>query len=517
MAEVLTTCGFQAVELTFRLIEEALQERRPYSFPDSRLRRFVRHVTDSLALISEHVAGQACPNRSLSGRDAFSPGLYVASSLPAHLLEEVVEAYEAAADKAGFEFGVTRQVAQLRNMLPGRAGRADRTGDDCGHRLRVTFDYVRAVAPASLCAIRETEPFGPEDHFFSTAHQITECWLNVAHVAISKSEALARHGNWVHAAGIMTLATDSLKLASQTTRLLEEMALVDYHPLRVRLRDGSGAQSKAAQGLGVAARSAAAPLWRILETEGGDVEGILRSPGENLGRYTFLRAVCSIGQEIQLFLFHHYLLVLRVLGTHTTGSLGYQVHKLAERASMPVFNEINQAHHNYVMSTNFDHGQYSGAIILKNEVDRGWSPYGKFSVGRGCAPKLMESAVKQYFAFIAARNGEGWVNLFDPTSGEMVDGGDARPFRGRKHLRVFINAMMNAFSEMRPSLSDIRFEGNKATAAWHFETVSYHGRRASFGGTEEFVFSDAGEILRARADWTPDAVSRQWRGAVTLV
>jgi hypothetical protein len=44
---------------------------------------------------------------------------------------------------------------------------------------------------------------------------------------------------------------------------------------------------------------------------------------------------------VQSFLFQHYLLTLGVLGTHSLGSLGYEIRELAEGAAQPLFPEIN--------------------------------------------------------------------------------------------------------------------------------------------------------------------------------
>src|SRR5207244_3293501 len=142
---------------------------------------------------------------------------------------------------------------------------------------------------------------------------------------------------------------DVLPLAIQAGQLLDQMVLADYHPLRVRLRDGSGAQSPAARQLGPAIRAAAAALWTALDWGSLGVLAVLQSPHEHLDPYRYLTRLKAAGKLLQSFLFHHYTLVLGVLGTHSLGSLGYEMRELAERAVQPVFQEINEAHHDYVM------------------------------------------------------------------------------------------------------------------------------------------------------------------------
>jgi cytochrome c553 len=147
---------------------------------------------------------------------------------------------------------------------------------------------------------------------------------------LEETRVLAEGGRWSAAADALAHACDVLPLAIHAGQLLDQMVLVDYHPLRVRLRDGSGAQSRAARALGPAVHAAAGALWTALERDGLRVLDVLQRPNEHLEPYRFLTRLKLAGKLLQSFLFHHYTLVLGVLGTHSLGSLGYEMRELAD-------------------------------------------------------------------------------------------------------------------------------------------------------------------------------------------
>ncbi|WP_237529678.1 hypothetical protein, partial [Streptomyces sp. SID5770] len=80
-------------------------------------------------------------------------------------------------------------------------------------------------------------------------------------------------------------------MAIQAGQLLDLMNLADYHPLRVRLRDGSGAQSTAAQQIRSCGRRAYAPLAEFLRRQKKTLIDVLESPQDLPGPYDFLASI----------------------------------------------------------------------------------------------------------------------------------------------------------------------------------------------------------------------------------
>lgn len=516
--EVVAACGFQAAELALRLTADALDDRRPAAFAGERTCRYLAHLVDGVEtvcrLLQKLPAPPAARRRVPSARRAVppSPGFAVLRRLNPAELDAISGRLILATAGLGFEVGIEQQVHEARRAggLPDLAIGA-RTGEPSDRRP--IMDYHAVVSPALVYGLRESSPCGPEDHLFATAHQITECWLNVVHCYIAEARLLAEGRRWLAAADAMANACDVLPLAIAAGQLLDQLVLADYHPLRVRLRDGSGAQSVAARRLGPAVRAAAGVLWAELDFDNVSVLDLLRGPDEDLERYRYLTMLKRVSKQVQSFLFQHYLLALGVLGTHTVGSLGYEIREMADRAVQPMFPEINQAHHDYVMLTNFEHGASSGSIVRRNEVAAGWDPYIVVDRPSRCPDSVVRARVAEYFRAIQDRDAEAWVALFEPLQGQLQDGGSgSRPFLGKDRLRVFINGMFRAFREMKPDCSPVHVDGNNASVDWKFAAVSYHGIETKLEGREEFLFDDQGRIVKASAHWQPAMVAQQWLG-----
>jgi hypothetical protein len=506
---IVACCGFQAAELSLRLVDDALSDVRAAAFPQQRVARFVEHLVEGLELTCRLLrhCGPPEPATTITPGHAPSPGFALLSRLDSAHVDKITRHFALASAGLPFRVGIEEQLdgARRHHCLP-VLGAAEVTPPGVP-----AMNYAAVVAPATAFALREPTPCGPEDHLFSTAHQITECWLRIAHHYLGEATTHASWKRWEAGADALRNACDALALAMKAGQLLDLMVLADYHPLRVRLRDGSGAQSKAMRQLRPAVRAAARPLWQALEAGGLGLLDILEQPAAHLELYGYLNVLKAAGKRIQEFLFEHYLLALGVLGTHSLGSAGYEIRKLGERAAQPIFPEINTLHHDYVMITNFRHGEASGSVVLRNELAHGWNPYQLIDHPDTCPRATIEARVADYFRFIEQRRGDEWVELFDPVRGHVEDVPGTRPFLGQAHLRIFINGMFNAFTDLRATYSPPRVDGNTASVDWRFDAVSYNGQAVVFDGREDFHFAGDGRILRAVADWSPAQVARQWR------
>jgi hypothetical protein len=507
-ANLIATCGLQAAELTLRLIEDAAGDERLAAVPSSRVTRYAEHLVDGVDFTCRLLGRFPTPPLSVPSNgapSAPSPGFAALAMLGREQLDAVTGRLTLATSALPFELGIEGQLAATRSAQGLFSLRRERSGDVS------IMDYQAVVSPATVHALHEQSPCGREDHLFSTVHQITECWLNIAHHHLAAACRLAEDKQWVEAADALADACSAVGLAIQAGQLLDQMVLADYHPLRVRLRDGSGAQSPAARRLGPAVRDAAECLWAALARDQRTVGDLLERPAEHLEQYRYLTGVKAAGKQCQSFLFSHYLLVLGVLGTHSFGSLGYEVRELARRAVEPMFPQINEAHHDLVMLTNFQHGGSSGAIVYKNECSSNSDPYAMGELSCACPREAIETQTQAYFRAIEQRDAQGWVDLFDPVRGQLHDVEGTRPYLGTERLRVFIRSMFRSFSEMRATCSPPRINGNTASVDWHFDAISYHGIPTQLSGREDFIFDKSGRILRAVAHWRPAEVAQQWQ------
>ncbi|MBP2478530.1 hypothetical protein JOF53_007402 [Crossiella equi] len=470
------TCGLQALELLGALCGEVLADSR-HDVAHKRAARLADVVCQGLSVLGQALSSAAAPDWALTtGPPVRSAGLAALRHLPQPERQRVDTAWHHAFAHLKFDLGV----------------------DGRGHSGLPVLDYRAVVTPPGFTAVQEGARSGPEDFLFRTVHQVTECWVHAAHWFLARAtrdvqgDDLARAGRALHHAARL------VELASRTTRLLDLMVAADYHPLRVRLRDGSGAQSAATHALVPAAREAFTHFQSRLREQGLGILAVLHDPEHHRAAYACQAGFQELGRRFQGFLFEHYLLALSMLGSNNLGSLGFPVHALAQRAAVPLFPELDQAKHDFVVITNLAHNEFSGAIILGHELDRHPGAY-PHPVPGDCPPELARERVAEYFACLERGDRDGWVALFTPEAW-FLDAARARPFLGHTRLRVFVDTMLTTFSGIRVELGESTGEAGRYRVAWSIRATAL-GEPVRFGGTEEFVFTDDGRILAAQADW----------------
>jgi tryptophan 2,3-dioxygenase len=497
--EVVLVCGFQSIELLCHLVRVTLDDRRITSAPDRRVSRFVDVIELALRAIGRALAGTTLSPDATTPAPATrpSPGLAVLTRLSARDRAQILGTLAAEFDDLLFRIGVEAQV----------------TGTDPpANSDRSVFDYAAHVAPESMARLARRAPFGPEDHLFCTVHQIVECWLRIAHEHVEKAEHLAASGYCPRAATAVHHAAAAVHVATQAARLLDTMVLADYHPLRVRLRDGSGAQSQAAQNLPAASRRLMACLQRNLGASRATLLDVLDSPAVYPGLHALQAAIQDFARRCQAFLFEHYLLANTVLGMDNLGSLGFVIRVLGERALRPLLTDIDQAKHDLTILTNLRYGAHDGCIVMENElaVQPGLYHHPP-PAGTSPAAAVIDDRVRQYFARIQARDAKGWTDLFAP--GALFRSAAGRPYRGRPHIKIFIDTLFAEFSAVRVRLSAIRIEGNRAQVNWCFDAVVL-GVPVTFNGSHWFEFDGDAAIHEAQMIWESADVAGQLQHAM---
>ncbi|MEM8535332.1 MAG: nuclear transport factor 2 family protein [Chloroflexota bacterium] len=499
-------CAFQSIELMLRLIDEVATTHETWLFPERRLERFVEVLLHEYRLTARLLRDLATSDDLIfaSGYTDVSPGLETLAFLHRNRVQAISDQFFLLFKELPFAIGVEEQLNILRQQKGlGRYPLSDKP----------VLDYVRIVSPTQVMANRPAEVCGPEEHLFITIHQSIECWMHLVHRLMGVATTEARSGHWLAAAQHIEHASQCVYLTAELGELLNLMTLADFQPLRVQLREASGAQSKAVQQLPRLADTAYQPLQDALADEAIPMLHVLESPAQYQGYYAYIDALKNFSKQCQDFLFRHYTLTLSVMGTNTLGSLGYRINTMVERAATPLLKEINQAQHDYVIITNFRYGKNSGKIILQRELAAGYNPR------PGCVDgiqdaTIMHQRVKDYFHYIETRDGNAWVALFDQEQGQFCDAPGSKPYVGAKKLQVFIDSVFDTFATIKASLNDITIEGNQVSVAWQFDNTTYTGQRVSYGGVERFTFDAKGAILTATAIWNPADIAYQlWPAA----
>src|SRR4051812_37038650 len=127
--EVVLVCGFQAAELTLRLIDDALGDDRDVAFPEQRVKRYAEHLVSGVELVCDllrsipvaplatrgSVAARAVGEPvSTGGTGSPSLGFRVLARVNRDLLDATSGRLLLAAAKLPFELGIEQQLERAR-------------------------------------------------------------------------------------------------------------------------------------------------------------------------------------------------------------------------------------------------------------------------------------------------------------------------------------------------------------------------------------------------------------------
>jgi hypothetical protein len=311
----------------------------------------------------------------------------------------------------------------------------------------------------------------------------------------------------VQTADLLKLITRIIESQQQFVRILEYMSHRDYHRLRVNLRDASGAQSRRIYEVPVLARRVFENFWAHLKKIGVPPLMVLENQQDHVGHYLLISAFQDLTRTFQSFLFNHYLMVGKILGASSLGSLGAQVNGLVSHAANSIFPELDQLFFDYTQITNFRHAHMSGKIVMEKELQWRVADYQPYTKSHDLEEDRVKEVVAHYFKCIETQDIRGWVQLFHPEEGQMCDAPGSRPFKGSQKLGIFMKNFFKAFQSVTPQVLDLSIEKNTATCRWKMNARTYNDTLLSFSGTETFRLNTQHQIMYALAEYDAEALA----------
>lgn len=479
LADRIFVCGFQSLEVLALLLRNTRADSRTYN--DRRRRR--GRILETAVLVVRRL-GDLSPAegiRTATTREDSTETLLAEFSGSAAFRAEFGSSFGGRLCATGVESPVS---SSLDSRGPGR----------------VRTDYDRLVRPATVHALAEAAEQGPEDVLFRGVHQMTECWLAIAldHVrTAARSAAEDRR----RAAAAWAGASFALECTESVIGLLSDMVTADYHPLRVMLRDGSGAQSPQASALAPTARRASRELFRVVGNAYGLVP-LLQEPHIDVHAFRAVSEAGAFADAYQRFLFRHYQLAAGVLGAGGTGALGYGLEALARRAAVPLFPELDRARAKAAVVSDIRYDDVSGIVYRDTSGDT--EPPDQ---GAACSDPLVRKAVSGVFEALRERDAEAWCERFHPDTGRYRSSPGNRPYTGRNALRVYAKKILDCCTEIVPRFSMGATGRNSVSVAWSCDITTVDGTRVTAEGRSELRFTPDGLIREAVSLWNHEKVA----------
>ncbi|MEH2156824.1 nuclear transport factor 2 family protein [Nostoc sp.] len=494
--------GFVALELSFLLIYETTQYPRSTFRSEERINRLFYGCRQQVELLQEILNTALPPENSLCNEQSSKTNLKILIGSDEKILKRLKTwsyTYTNFLEEFPFALGIEQYI----DMLKLENGAINKISS----RQKPAFNYDKSINPDKIVQIFNLRTFNQEDRLFATVHQITECWLFIALDLLKRSEVEAQTSNWQDATAQISKVCSILNYLSEHILLLETMVLADYHPLRVNLRDASGAQSNQAFELVTLAKTLFFPLREYLKEHSCCLLDIYYTPSKHTPVYQYIEALSSLETRLSRFFFCHYKLATEIIGSESLGSLGFEVQALIKRFVDPLYLELDKARYQYVVITNFEYGKCAGNLISSLEP----TELGKTIDEIAEVPdRLIRSQIYQYIKAICEHDLDAWLALFEPDA-TIEDPYGSRAFRSHSGLKVFFRGFIKIFA------SDIEFkdkrmlilpELGKAEFDWEIHTT-HKTIPITFAGTEKIQFAQNGKIKNVQVFHDPSVISQQ--------
>lgn len=480
-----------AFELSFLLIHDTAQDIRSTVRKEERIRRLFCGCNQQIQLLGELLDNTAPVIKTVSDQQSTKTNFSKLLVLDENISKKVKQwsiFYKTFLEDMKFNVGIESYI----NQVPPQ---------------NITIPYDEWIKPETISTIFEKRNFNAEDKLFVVVHQVTECWLCMTLNLLKLSQCAIQENNWQTATNKISQACSILNYLAQHILILETMVLADYHPLRVNLRDASGAQSKQTLDIVNLAKALFLPITEYLKLHNCSLIDIYDDPNKHVHVYQYIEVLSCLETRLTNFFFCHYKLATQILGTESLGSLGFEVQNLVKRFVQPIYLDLDKVRYQYVVVTNFKYGQEAGNIISSLEnTDLAQTINGGIEVSE----HIIEDTINNYMESIREHDLERWLSLFE-SDGSIQDPSGSRPFKGTSGLKVYFRGFIKIFpTDIQVKIKNILIVSNQGKAEFNWEIQTTHKDiPINFSGLDKMHFSPNGKIKNMYVFYDPSVISQQ--------
>lgn len=493
-------CGFTSIELTMRLLASEMRKRRPYQKKKEMICYILQGIETQLNLLNSFKYAPDFEREDLFAKDTYySRNLSSLNKLDSryrYVIDRITDKYFRLSGKLGVDIGLGTQVNNIRAALCLRP---------LNYIFRRKLAYSQLIKPTEISNLENPAYYNTEDELFMTVHQISECWFRLAIEELSELLRILEEGQnlTVKNSKYLKHVSDILQYTSSHILMLENMELVDYHPLRVALRGASGGQSQQAYKVFTMAKKVFRAFIGKLTQENLSVLKVLEAPHKFEHFDALIHGFTKLERSLKNFFFQHYMLSSSVIGSESFGSIGKDLIVLTKKFTEPIFKEIDEAKYAFTLKTNFQYGKDAGKLILRKED---FQPIE--DQNHRIESARLNEVIDNYFNAIKRLDSDAWVKLF-AGNGYIEDPKGSRPYIGHKELSVFFKGIKRTFTSFNMTIEHKEIYSNSAQVQWSAQATAYNQKELAFRGKEVFHISPQGEILAAQVHWNPAVVAAQ--------
>lgn len=499
--ELLIKCAFQSIEFICRMIGDIQNDWRVTARKQERIKRLLRNIEGQLQLVSEVIdisAEKELENILTTRETGYSNIDYLFSLDEDHTysIKKLVDAFFQLSERLPHGIGIETRIEGLQSKF--KLPKSIFTRESF-------LPYEKWIQPEIINQMRDEQPFGPEDFFFLTIHQATECWLFLIFRFLSLAYKDGNESKWPSATFHLNCASRMFEHLEKQIQILEMMVLADYHPLRVSLKGSSGAQSKGAANVIKIAKNIIGPILKHLERKKLRLLDIYQNPNLYLEYYQHLEAISNLGTRISGFFFVHYQLALIVQGNDGLGALGRGIRILTKKFTEPFYEDLNSLRYDHNMHTNYEHAESAGFLIYQKE-DRDSKLPRSMNESVLFSEEVLKDVIKNYINSLQSLDVDSLLCLIDD-KGIIEDPPGSRPYIGHSELKGYFQNIAQTFNTLSFHVHHLQFERCEVALTWSGEGQIYNGKNIDFQGVSQFVVNEKRKIQSIKVNWNPKIVA----------
>ena len=204
-------------------------------------------------------------------------------------------------------------------------------------------DYERYVRVPELLELQKPKELlaHPEERLFQTTHQAAELWLHQVDYEIDRVAEMIEADQPQIAADLLNRCRLIIDLLREQIIILETMAPVDYHVIRLAsLGRGSGQESPGFNKLLDVGKRLWQPVQQLLRRRSLSLIELQRAPREHYEVFRLVQALMDYDEAFMKWRFTHMRLAFRIIGSKVLSLKGVPASQLEMGPREPLFPEL---------------------------------------------------------------------------------------------------------------------------------------------------------------------------------
>lgn len=204
-------------------------------------------------------------------------------------------------------------------------------------------DYERYLRVPELLSLQKPKEklVHPEERLFQTTHQAAELWLHQVDFEMDRAVALIAGDQPQVAADLLVRCRLIIDLLREQIIILETMAPVDYHVIRLNsLGRGSGQESPGFNKLLSVGKRLWPPFEELLNRRSLSLIDLERAPRDHYDLFRLAQALLDYDEAFMKWRFTHMRLAFRIIGSKVLSLKGVPASQLEAGTREPLFPKL---------------------------------------------------------------------------------------------------------------------------------------------------------------------------------